>query len=196
MARSTKMGAEQTRDRLLSTAKTLFETKGYAETSVADISAAAGTTKGALFHHFSNKEALFREVWQDLQEEMDQKARKNAKAARSRTDPYAAFLAGCRVYLDYTTRADYQKIVLIDGPSVLGEPGWYESDHYIGGQNVRAGMRWIAKKGIISRDRVEPLAVMLRSALNGAGFSISRGTPGITADSVFDAFERLVRNLR
>lgn len=196
MARRSKSGAELTRDSLLNTAKSLFETKGYAETSIADICAAAGTTKGALFHHFENKEALFKEVWEYLQKEMDAEARCEANAARSLTDPYAAFLAGCKVYLKYTTRADYQKIVLIDGPSVLGQLGWYESDHYLGNANVQAGVRYIAKKGIIAADRVGPLSVMLRSALNGAGFSISQGTPGITPESVFDAFESLIRSLR
>ncbi|MDJ0921959.1 MAG: TetR family transcriptional regulator [Henriciella sp.] len=196
MARRSKSNAETTRSQLLSAAKTLFEKQGYAETSLADICKAAGTTKGALFHHFGNKEALFREVWENLQEELDLEARKQAKAARSRTDPYAAFLAGCKVYLNYTTRPDYQQIVLIDGPSVLGEVGWYESDHYLGNQNVDAAVRWIVKKGLISGDRIDPLVVMLRSALNGAGFSISRGTPGVTAESVFEAFERLVRSLR
>lgn len=196
MARSPKSAPGATRELLVSEAKTLFEQKGYADTSLADICAAAGTTKGALFHHFDNKEALFKHVWENLQMEMDADARREANAARSLSDPYAAFLAGCKVYLRYTTRADYQKIVLIDGPAVLGQPGWYESDHYLGNENVQNGVRYIAKKGIIAEDRVGPLAVMLRSALNGAGFSISQGTPGITPESVFDAFESMIRRLR
>ncbi len=196
MVKRTKADAKKTREQLVASATKLFEAKGYADTSINDICLDLGITKGALFHYFRTKQDLFLEAWTRLQVAMDTKAREAAIAARSLTDPYAAFLAGCRIYLTFATRRDYQKIVLIDGPAVLGQKGWYERDHDLGTQNVHAGVRYLSKKGIIDADRVDALAVMLQSALNGAGFALARQEPGIDADSVYDAFELMVKSLR
>ncbi|MEL6856744.1 MAG: TetR family transcriptional regulator [Pseudomonadota bacterium] len=196
MVKRAKADAKKTREQLVESATRLFEAKGYAETSINDICVDLGITKGALFHYFRTKQDLFLEVWTRLQVAMDAKAREAAIAARSLTDPYAAFLAGCRVYLTFATRRDYQKIVLIDGPAVLGQKGWYERDHDLGTQNVHAGVRYLAKKGIIDAGRVDALAVMLQSALNGAGFALARQAPGIDSEHVYDAFEAMVKSLR
>lgn len=196
MARRSKIDAEKTRSQLIETAARLFEERGYAGTSIAGICTALSITKGALFHHFRTKEELFREVWTRLQVEMDDEARRAAVAARSPNDPYAAFLAGCRIYLNYASRRDYQQIVLIDGPSVLNISGWYESDHDLGNENVKAGVRYLVKKGQVAPENLEALVVMLQSALNGAGFALARNTPGLTPGGVYAAFEVLVRSLR
>lgn len=196
MAKRSQVDAKKTREQLFAEAAELFATKGYSDTSISDICDAAQTTKGALFHHFKSKHALFLEIWTELQVTMDREARSAAINARSLTDPYAAFLAGCRTYLKYATRRDYQKIVLVDGPSVLGIKGWYEADHDLGSQNVRAGVRYLAKKGIVAPQRVLPLAVMIQSALNGAGFALTRNEPNITQDAIYDAFEAMVKSLR
>ncbi|MHA7858800.1 MAG: TetR/AcrR family transcriptional regulator [Henriciella sp.] len=196
MGRRSKTDAEETRERLIAAAKQRFTHDGYAATSINDICQDLEITKGALFHHFKSKQDLFTEIWTRLQVEMDQEARKAAIAARSLTDPYSAFLAGCRVYLEHAARRDYQTIVLVDGPSVLGLQGWYEQDHDLGIDNVRAGVRYLAKKGIVEPQRVDALAIMLQNALNGAGFALAREVEGITADGVYDAFETLVKSLR
>lgn len=196
MARRSKVDAEKTRLQLIEAAARLFETRGYAATSVADICAELDITKGALFHHFKSKEGLFREVWTRLQVKMDHEARVAATAARSLTDPYAAFMAGCRTYLEWASRPDYQQIVLIDGPSVLSMSGWYEGDHDLGIQNVEAGVRFLSKKGLVAPENIEALAIMLQSALNGAGFALARKTPGLTSDIAYSAFEVLVKSLR
>lgn len=196
MPKRTRADAKKTREDLIKAATRLFETKGYADTSINDICVDRGITKGALFHHFRTKQELFLEAWTRLQVEMDNEARAAAIAARSPTDPYSSFLAGCRVYLKYAVRRDYQKIVLIDGPAVLGLQGWYESDHDLGAQNVGAGMLYLAKKGIIAENHVDALGVMIQSALNGAGFALARGAEGVTAESVYEAFEAMIRALR
>ncbi|MCR9268538.1 MAG: TetR/AcrR family transcriptional regulator [Hyphomonadaceae bacterium] len=196
MPRRSKADAKKTREQLITVATRLFESKGYADTTVKEICLDLGITKGALFHHFKSKEDLFFEVWTRLQVGMDSEARDAAWAARSRARPYDAFLAGCKVYLKYATRQDYQKIVLIDGPAVFGLKGWYERDHDLGARNVHAGIRYLAKKGIVAEHRVDALAVMVQSSLNGAGFALARQEPGITADSVYEAFESMVKALR
>ena len=196
MGRRSKSGAKETRERLLAAAKERFTRDGYAATSINDICKDLEITKGALFHHFKSKQDLFTEIWTRLQVEMDQEARDAAITARSLTDPYSAFLAGCRVYLEHAARRDYQTIVLVDGPSVMGLKGWYEQDHDLGSDNVGAGVRYLAKKGIVAEHRVDALAIMLQNALNGAGFALAREAEGITAEGVYDAFEILVKSIR
>ena len=71
-----------------------------------------------------------------------------------------------------------------------------ESDHDLGSENVTAGVRYLAKKGFVANENVEALAVMLQSALNGAGFALARNSPGVTQQSVYEAFEVLVKSLR
>ena len=154
MVRRSKEDAEKTRAVILREAKKLFQRKGFSETSVAEICDKAKITKGGLFHYFPNKENLFQEVWTRLQIQMDTAAREAAIAARSKTDHYAAFLAGIETYLDWATRPDYQQIVLIDGPSVLGMSGWYEADDHLGRDNTMAGMRYLASQGLVAPDMI------------------------------------------
>lgn len=195
MARRSRTDAALTRRTILLAARDLFIRCGYASTRIADIVERAGVTKGAFFHHFDNKEAVFREIWVGLQKDMDDAARKASIAARSRTDPYAAFLAGCKTYLEWAQRPDYQKIVLIDGPVILGLAGWYEADDGLGRQNAHAGIEYLARKGIIDPQRVDAYAVMIHNALNGAGFALARGDKGITAQTLLHAFEHMLKGL-
>lgn len=196
MAKRTAEQAEETRRALVAAGTRLFGDLGYAGASLAAITEAAGTTKGALFHHFDSKEDLFRAVWTELQVDMDSHASKAAIAARSRTDPYAAFLAGCRTYIEWAELGAYQQIVLIDGPAVLGAAGWYERDNALGHQNVVEGLKYLASEGLIDENRITPFAFLLQNALNGAGFALSRKAEGVTAESLFEAFEIMLRQLR
>ncbi len=196
MPKRTPEQAEEPRRAILDAARQLFETEGYAGASVASIVKLAGATKGALFHHFASKEALFLEVWKSLQLEMDTEARAAASAGRSKDDPYSAFLAGTRAYFKWAATPAYQQIVLVDGRAVMGLARWQESDDRLGRNNVEQGVRYLARKGLISEEGVVPLSVMLLHALNGAGFALTRKDAGITADTLFDAFEELLRGLR
>lgn len=195
MAKRTSEQAAETREAILAAARTLFAEHGYAGASIAVIVEAAGVTKGALFHHFDSKEDLFVEVWTQLQVEMDKEARESAISSRSRTDPYAAFLAGCRVYLDWCARPDFQRVVLVDGPSVLGMERWHKLDFELGSENMMRGTEFLARQGHFPIELARPAGIMLQSALNGVGFALSAEHPAITAGQAFDTFERLLRGL-
>ncbi len=195
MVRRTPELAEETRTAIVVAARRHFAERGYAPSSLAAIADEAGVTKGGLLHHFPNKDALFLEVWTQMQVMMDADTRAAAAASRSSSDPFAAFLAGCRRYLDWASRADFQQVVLIDGPSVLGARRWYELDQKLGEDNVRAGVEWLIRKGIVKDGEARPLAVLIQSTLNGAGFAISRKEAGLTSTELFGTFERMVRSL-
>ena len=195
MPRRTAEQAEETRAAILAAARDRFAEEGF-NASVASIVSAAGVTKGALFHHFPNKLALFREVWIDLQTRMRDEAVAEAEKVSGEDDPYIQFLTGARVYLNWAARPEYFKIVLHEGPVVLGVKGWYESNRDLGQGNVHTAMESLAARGRIDPSRVKAYAVLIQSALNGAGIALAEGDDGLTPDKVYDALEIMLRNLR
>lgn len=195
MVRKTKEDAEKTRSRILAEAEKLFVEQGYVDTSIAQICEKSEISKGALFHYFSTKSDLFKVVWTDLQFRMDESCRNAAIAARSKTDVYASFLAGTRMYLEWACRPDYQQVVLKDGPAVLGMAGWFGADNKLGHEQTMAGMTYLSTHGNLDPELVIPIAVLFHNALNGAGFAISRDVPGITPESAFKAFEAVIRSV-
>src|SRR4051794_18777056 len=97
--------AEATRREIQRHARVLFARQGYAATSTAQIVAATGLTKGALYHHFTDKGSLFRAVVEELETEI---ARDVAAVAGDETDAWARLRAACRAYLDACLRPDVQ----------------------------------------------------------------------------------------
>lgn len=185
--------AFETRAAILNAARQRFTDEGF-EASLSSIVEDAGITKGALFHHFENKQALYHEVWRVLQSEMDADTQAAARANRSQDDPYAAILAGCRKYLEWAARPDYQRIVLVDGRSVFGKE-WYEADMNLGQRSVRIGIDSLVQRGLVAPENAATVAVIVQGALNGAGVALSRNVPGVTLESIGRVFERLLRGL-
>ncbi len=103
----------------MTSARRLFTEHGYASTSVDDIAADARVTKGAVYHHFANKQALFRTVYLEIEAEMEALS---ATAASGATSILDGILRGVDAYLDAALRDDVRQITLIDAPSVLGSP--------------------------------------------------------------------------
>ena len=194
MPRRTAEQAEATRAAILDAARKRFAEDGFSA-SIANIVADAGVTKGALFHHFPSKLDLFREVWTDLQTKMGEEAVSEARKMSGEHDPYIQFLTGARVYLKWAARPEYFKIVLYEGPVVLGLHGWYESNRNLGQSNVRRAMETLAERGRIAPSRVNAYSVLVQSALNGAGFALAEGVDGLTPDEVYEAFEIMIRSL-
>lgn len=109
--------AEATRRAVLAAARSAFGRKGYAQTSVDEIADAARVTKGAVYHHFAGKEALFRAVHAEV--EADAQARAVA-AGDPGAPPVDQLVAKMNAYLDAALDEEIRRITLIDGPAVLG----------------------------------------------------------------------------
>ncbi|MEU6784729.1 helix-turn-helix domain-containing protein [Nonomuraea angiospora] len=109
--------SDETTGRLVRAARELFGAHGYALTSIDAVAAAAGVTKGAAYHHFNGKVALFRAAFAGEQEEV---AAALERAALSEPDPWAALRRGCRTFLERCLDPGFRQIVLLDAPSVLG----------------------------------------------------------------------------
>jgi len=108
---------EATRRAVLGAARSTFGRKGYTQTSIDEIAAAARVTKGAVYHHFAGKKALFRAVYAEVEAEAQART---AGAVDPGGSPIDQIVAGVNAYLDVALDEEIQRITLVDGPAVLG----------------------------------------------------------------------------
>jgi AcrR family transcriptional regulator len=108
--------AEATRNLLVEVARKHFTERGYAETSIDDIIRDAGVARGALYHHFPGKEALFRAVYETVEGEVVARV---MQAAASQSSPWDAVRAGLSSFLDACLEPSFRRIVILDSVSVL-----------------------------------------------------------------------------
>lgn len=108
---------EETRKKLVAAARQQFGRVGYADTVMDELTAQAGMTRGALYHHFGDKKGLFLAVAQEIDAEMDARL---ADISAHASDNWSAFKGRCRAYLEMTMEPEVQRILLRDSPSVLG----------------------------------------------------------------------------
>lgn len=112
-------GMEETRAKLIRAARTAFAEKGYTAASMDELTGAAGLTRGALYHNFGDKKGLLRAVIAQLDAEMVARAR--AARARAAT-PWLGFLEENVAYIELALEPEIQRVMLLDGPAVLGDP--------------------------------------------------------------------------
>ena len=165
-----QLQSDSTRRKLIAVARRLFATRGYTGTSISDITARAKVTRGALYHHFSDKEELFRAVFEQVEEELV--ARSTAAATGSR--PAKRLEAAVGAFLDACLDRDVQQVVLLDGPSVLGWETASRIDEETSLGSLEALLELAMNEGQIKRQPVEPLAMVLLGALNQAALAIAR----------------------
>jgi AcrR family transcriptional regulator len=186
--------ADATRTALGAAARQLFTERGYAATSTTEIVERAGVTRGALYHHFAAKEDLFRAVFEQLEGEV---TRHVAKEALTSADPLEQLRRGTRAYLDACIDPAVQRVVLLEGPSVLGWQTWQEIEQRYGYGLVVAGVEAAIGAGLIAAQPVEPLAHVLFGALTEAGMVVARADdPGAARAEMEAAMDRLLDGLR
>jgi AcrR family transcriptional regulator len=176
-------------------ARRLFTEQGYAGTNREEIAAAAGVTRGALYHHFASKEALFRAVVEELEEEMTTEV---ATVAMRGTDAAAELRLGCLAFLDACLDPSVRRIVLLEAPAVLGWDQWREIDERYGLALLTQGVQAVMDAGLVEPGPTSPLAHMLLGALNEAALLVAtakrpkatRAEVGRTVEQVLD---RLLR---
>lgn len=172
----------QTRAALVTAARHLFGSKGFATTSVEDIVREARVTTGALYHHFSTKTAIFEAVFQQVHADM---LVASAHAAGSATDPVEALLAGFGAFLDSVMEPEVQRIVITDAPAVLGMSRYIELDEGPALDSVVAALRAATDSGMLHVADPPTLARLLFGALTRAGLLIaSAADPKATRDAV------------
>ena len=186
--------ADATRTALVAVARRLFTERGYAATSTNEIVERAGVTRGALYHHFSTKDELFRAVFEQLEDEVTKRV---AEEALRGADPLEQLRLGSRAYLDVCLDPAVQRVVLVEGPSVLGWETWQEIENRYGYGLVVAGVETAMAAGLVDAQPVEPLAHVLFGALTEAGMVVARAEDPRTARTEMDAaMDRLLDGLR
>jgi AcrR family transcriptional regulator len=186
--------AEATRAALVESARALFAERGYAAVSVDEIVRRARVTKGALYHHFADKGDLFRAVFEAVQRDLGDQL---VAAAGAEEDRSLHLAAGCLAFLDACAEEPaVQRIVLLDGPAVLGWTCWQETDVNFSLGMLRASIEAAMEGGRIARQPVDPLAHLLLGALNAGGMRIARADdPAGERREVRDAMDRLLAGL-
>jgi AcrR family transcriptional regulator len=186
--RRTAAEAEQTRQAIVKAARDAFAKHGFAAASTTAIATAAGVTRGALYHHFAEKTDLFRAVFVEIEHELNETV---VGAALAETDSLSAFVAGCGAVLDFAARPDYQRIVVVDGPAVLGVAEWHAIDAAIGLTSMDAGLAALDRDGLLGWTPSPALTVLMFGALTEATLALARGD-GPSRDELLDEFVALV----
>ena len=182
-----------TRERLIANARTLFGKRGYAAVGTEEIVRAAGVTRGALYHQFAGKEALFAAVVEAVEADTTGRVATEASAAG---DPLAELRAGCRAFLAACADPEVERILLLDGPAVLGWDRWREIGlkHSLG--LVTAVLKAGMDAGVIARQPVSALAQLLIGALDEGAMLVARADDRDAARAEVDAvMDRLLSAL-
>jgi AcrR family transcriptional regulator len=185
---------EVTRAALVAAARDLFAERGFAGTATEEIVQRASVTRGALYHHFDGKDALFRAVFESIEEEI---AAAVIRAAASTTDPVLQLTAGLDAFLDLCLEPAVQRIVLLEGPTVLGWETWHEIDTRYAFGLVLAAIEGGMAAGVIRSQPVEPLAHLILGAVIQAGMVVARAEdPKQARAEMRAAFDGLLAGLR
>lgn len=170
--RSNPERSEATRMALLAAARQLFIDKGYAGTGTPEIAAATGLTRGALYHHFDGKAALYRGV---VEGEFDAVASEIEAATPHDLTPDAAMLNGTRAYFAAMRAPGRTRLLIIEAPSVLGSAAMDEID----GSRSRASLAYGLSDILPDRSaaEIDVLARLLGAAFDAAALAVSTGAP-------------------
>jgi AcrR family transcriptional regulator len=184
----------ETTARLLTVARAQFAEHGYAQAATETIVRLAGVTRGALYHHFGSKEGLFQAVVAEVQRDVAQKV---AEAAVGVDDPWEQLLAGCRAFLRACLEPDVQRILLLDGPAVIGWEAWRALDAEHAMRLLEEGLG-----ALVALGRMQPVAVpaathLLSGAMNEAVLWAARAAePQRALDEATVVLEQLLSGLR
>lgn len=179
----------QTRATLLHHSRILFAAKGYAAVGLSEIVTAAGVTKGALYHNFDSKLSLFRAVLKDVQTEVGDRV---AAAADTESDPWTQLVTGCETFLTSCTTPEIQRIMLIDGPAVLGWQQWRAMDEAASARHLEEALTALVAAGVLPPQPIPPLTHLLSGAMNEAALWLAT-SPG--PDALSDTLASLRRIL-
>ena len=160
----------QTRDSLIRAGRELFGQNGFRQTSVEDLARAARVTTGALYHHFPTKTGLFEAVFERAHTEL---MAASMAAAQDATDDLDGLALGFEAFLDAVLEPDLQRILILDGPAVLGPARYTELDERYAFAVIVAALRAATEAGALQVDDPETITRLLLGALTRGAMLIA-----------------------
>ncbi|WP_250463380.1 TetR/AcrR family transcriptional regulator [Microbulbifer litoralis] len=183
---------EETRAKLIQAARQAFAAKGYAASSMDDLTAEAGLTRGALYHNFGDKKGLL----QAVVDQMDAEMLVRMRAARDKAgNTWQGFMDESIAYMEMALEPEIQRIMLLDGPAVLGDPSQWPNQNAC----LRTTMETI--QGLIDEGTVRPVdaeaaaRLLNGAALNAALWIAAADEPRAVFERVVDVFRSLAEGL-
>ncbi len=169
---------EATRAHIITTATGLFATAGYEATSIETVLAKSGISRGALYHHFENKEALFVAVFETIEARI---AQATVEASRGIADRIEAMRVGAEAFLDLSHDPAIRQIALIDAPAVLGWRKWRDIDARYAFGLLKSSLKAAAAAGRLRPELVDNFAHVLLAAMLEIALVIARAENPRTA---------------
>ncbi|KQW28977.1 TetR family transcriptional regulator [Rhizobium sp. Root274] len=192
MKRTRSESMAENRGKLIVAARKAFAEKGYANASMDALTADVGLTRGALYHNFGDKRGLFAAVVEQIDTEMASRAKALGTAAG---EGWAAMLAEGAAYIEMALDPEVQRIVLLDGPAVLGDPSRWPSQNSCL-QVTRQAIEQLQADGVLKPVDAEAAARLISgAALNAAMWIAASDEPETVLPKAQEAFRLLVDGL-
>lgn len=183
---------EETQGKLIASARQAFARLGYADASMEEITAQAGLTRGALYHHFGDKKGLFAAVVFQIDDEIDIRLQRIGEQASTR---WEGFRERCRAYLTLALDAEVRRIVLSDARAVLGERARLSQPQCIA--SLSSLLAAMVREGDIADCDCDALACMLHGSLEASALWIAEGeSPPQRLERSLDALNRMLAGIK
>ena len=165
---------EATQATLIAAARRLFVDKGYADTGTPEIVAAAGVTRGALYHHFADKAGLFGAVARQAADEVVAEIDRGSAAAGT---PLQALIDGAERYFAAMAGQGRARLLLLEAPAVLPPAQLLVLHERAGASALRDGLGAALAPAALADEVIDALAAQLSAAFDRAALAIARGEP-------------------
>lgn len=184
---------EENRAKLIAAARKAFADKGFAASSMDELTASVGLTRGALYHNFGDKKGLLAAVVAQIDSEMAERAKADASHA---SDDWERLLAEGVAYIRMALDPEVRRIVLLDGPAFLGDPAqWPGQISCL--DATRQTVEKMRERGVLKAVDADAAAHMLNSAaMNAALWIAASNEPEKALPKVIEVFTQLTGGLR
>lgn len=182
----------ETRTKLIAAGRKAFAAKGYAATALEDLTSKIGLTRGALYHHFDGKKGLLEAVIVEIDAEMMERA--SATGARARTK-WQAFINEMASYIEMATEPEIQRIMLLDGPAVLGDVSRWPSQTACV-RTTKENLEILMREGAIRKVDSDAMARLVSgAALNASLWIANSDNPKAASAAAVKSFVLLLSGL-
>jgi AcrR family transcriptional regulator len=178
---------------ILTEARRLFTERGFDATSIDDVAEAAGVAKGAVYHHFESKEAVFLRVLEEVQAGL--LAMPVPPEALNQRDPVEQIVGAVLRYLLASSEPEVRRVLLIDGPAVIGWRRWREIDDRYFGAGARLAMRWLLGDAAPDREVEAMTHLLMGAVMEAALVCAAADDPRQAAQEFSSALRRMLSAL-